>query len=121
MAVAPGRLFGRAFSAATASSHAAALREVMYTFEQPAWRRLLVLSVSTVYYMDCLTGWFDPYPLAACRPNPLDPPVTTATLPSSEKMDWKLSSWTCSAADMVVLYSRCLVCDLELEMRLGII
>ena len=40
MAVAPGRLLGSAFSAATASSQAEAFREVMYTLEQPAWRRL---------------------------------------------------------------------------------
>lgn len=43
------------------------------------------------------------YPLAACSPKPLEPPVTTATLPSREKMDWKLSSWTCSAADMFAM------------------
>lgn len=40
----------------------------------------------------------DTHPLAACNPNPLEPPVTTATLPSSEKMVSKLFSWTCSAA-----------------------
>ena len=32
------------------------------------------------------------YPDAAWRPSPLEPPVTTATLPSREKMDWK--SWS---------------------------
>ena len=31
---------GRAFRAAQASSHAAALRDVMKTLEQPAWMRL---------------------------------------------------------------------------------
>lgn len=40
IACAPGRLFGRAFRASTASSQACFLRDVMYTFEQPAWRRL---------------------------------------------------------------------------------
>lgn len=39
------------------------------------------------------------YPLAACRPRPLDPPVTTATFPSSEKMLPKSSSWTSSLAE----------------------
>jgi hypothetical protein len=34
----PGK--GRALSAAQASSQAAALRDVMKTFEQPAWMRL---------------------------------------------------------------------------------
>ena len=29
------------------------------------------------------------YPDAACRPSPLDPPVTTATLPAREKMESK--------------------------------
>jgi hypothetical protein len=33
-------LVGRALRAATASVHALALREVMKTLEQPAWRRL---------------------------------------------------------------------------------
>ena len=46
MAVAPGRLLGRALRAAQASSHADALRLVMYTFEQPAWRKLGVGGVS---------------------------------------------------------------------------
>lgn len=40
MALASGCLFGRALRAAQASSHALALREVMKTLEQPAWRRL---------------------------------------------------------------------------------
>jgi hypothetical protein len=36
---------GRAFNAAQASSHAAALRDVMKTFEQPAWMRLWRISL----------------------------------------------------------------------------
>lgn len=34
-------------------------------------------------------GWG--YPDAACSPSPLEPPVTTATLPSREKSEEKLS------------------------------
>ena len=45
-AFAPGALLGKALSAATASSQAEDLRDVMYTFEAPAWRRLIKLSVS---------------------------------------------------------------------------
>lgn len=41
------------------------------------------------------------YPEAACNPNPRDPPVTTATFPSREKMLEKLDNWTCSVADMI--------------------
>lgn len=55
----------------------------------------------------CTTNGLKPYisthPLAACRPKPLDPPVTTATFPSTEKMLWKLSSLTCSAADILTV------------------
>ena len=40
------------------------------------------------------------YPLAAWRPNPLLPPVTTATLPSRLKMLPKSFSWTSTSADM---------------------
>jgi hypothetical protein len=43
IAVEPGGLEGSAFSAATAAVHASALREVMKTLEQPAWRRLHVI------------------------------------------------------------------------------
>jgi hypothetical protein len=41
------------------------------------------------------------YPLAACKPNPLEPPVTTATFPCRENMFLKSLSLTCSSADMV--------------------
>lgn len=34
------------------------------------------------------------YPLAEWSPRPLDPPVTTATFPSREKIEPKLSSLT---------------------------
>jgi len=63
--------------------------------------------------LDCDTGsleggvWGDGlregvrYPDAACRPRPREPPVTTATLPSSEKMFWKSLSWVCAWAVMV--------------------
>lgn len=44
MAMAPGARLGRALRAATAESQAAALREVMKTFEAPAWRRLRLLA-----------------------------------------------------------------------------
>ena len=40
---------------------------------------------------------------AACNPNPREPPVTTATFPSREKMVEKLVNWTWSVADMVCL------------------
>lgn len=79
MAWAPGARLGSALSAATASVHAEALREVMKTFEHPA----------------CSS------PEAACRPRPRDPPLTTATLPSRRKMDEKSSSVTSALADMV--------------------
>jgi hypothetical protein len=46
-------------------------------------------------------GWFV-YPDAACKPRPRDPPVTTATFPSSENMFLKSCSATSdSAVDMV--------------------
>jgi hypothetical protein len=41
MASAPGERLGRALRDATAESQAAALRDVMKTLEQPAWRKLL--------------------------------------------------------------------------------
>jgi len=92
---------GRVFRAAQASSQAEALREVMKTLEQPAWMRL-------GFYVG-LSAWeYDveekTYPDAAWRPNPLEPPVTTATLPSSEKMLLKLSSLTSASADMSAEY-----------------
>lgn len=40
MAMALGALLGSALRAATASSQALALRDVMKTLEAPAWRRL---------------------------------------------------------------------------------
>ena len=39
---------GRAFRAAQASSHAAALRDVMKTLEQPAWMRLRGLDLDRI-------------------------------------------------------------------------
>jgi hypothetical protein len=39
-----------------------------------------------------------PNPDAACKPNPRDPPVTTATLPSSLKMLGKSFNWACAFA-----------------------
>ena len=84
MAFAPGARLGSALSAATASSHALVLRDVMNTFEQPAWSR----------------------PDAACSPRPREPPDTTATLPSSRKMVEKSVSWTSAWADMVVEMER---------------
>jgi hypothetical protein len=47
-------LEGRAFSAATAAVQASALREVMKTLEQPAWRRL---DVDVSMCMDANGGW----------------------------------------------------------------
>ena len=44
MAFAPGARLGRALRAFTADSQAAALRDVMYTFEAPAWRNLKGIS-----------------------------------------------------------------------------
>jgi hypothetical protein len=44
------------------------------------------------------------YPEAACSPKPRDPPVTTATFPSREKMSEKLLSLTCSSADILVTF-----------------
>lgn len=41
------------------------------------------------------------YPDAACNPRPLDPPVTTATLPSNEKMLLKSLSLTSASADIM--------------------
>ena len=41
------------------------------------------------------------HPDAACRPSPREPPVTTATLPSSEKMCSKSASLVCAWAVMV--------------------
>lgn len=40
MAFAPGEMLGSVLRALTAASQAAALREVMYTLEAPAWRNL---------------------------------------------------------------------------------
>lgn len=95
---------GRLFKAAHASSHALPLRDVMKTWEHPAWRRLETReSMSCSRWVLCdapLT-----YPDAACNPNPLEPPVTTATLPSREKMDLKSSSLTSCSADMFSDYS----------------
>jgi len=42
------------------------------------------------------------YPEAACKPNPRDPPVTTTTLPSSEKIFLKSLSWTSHCAMFAV-------------------
>lgn len=41
------------------------------------------------------------YPEAACRPSPLDPPVTTATFPLREKMLLKSFSLTSASADIL--------------------
>lgn len=41
------------------------------------------------------------YPEAACSPRPLDPPVTTATLPLREKMFLKSLSLTSASADIL--------------------
>lgn len=41
------------------------------------------------------------YPEAACSPRPREPPVTTATFPSTEKISEKLLSLTCSSADIL--------------------
>lgn len=40
------------------------------------------------------------YPDAACRPSPLEPPVTTATLPLREKREEKSLSLTSASADI---------------------
>ena len=40
-------------------------------------------------------------PEAMCRPSPLEPPVTTATLPSVLNIDLKSSSLTSASADIV--------------------
>lgn len=73
---------------ATASSQALAFRDVMYTFEHPAWRRLFYpISLVSI----CCAKGIEAYPDAAWRPRPLEPPVTTATLPSREKSEEKLS------------------------------
>ena len=47
-------------------------------------------------------GRDDVYPDAACKPSPREPPVTTATLPWSEKMELKSSSWTSASADDIL-------------------
>ena len=44
------------------------------------------------------------YPDAAWRPNPLEPPVTTATLPLREKMFLKSLSVTSASADMMARF-----------------
>lgn len=44
-------------------------------------------------------------PDAACRPRPLEPPVTTATLPSREKMDPKSLSSVCALAVMLTRWT----------------
>lgn len=60
--------------------------------------------------MDCSRGFAlkgvwdwgrEGYPDAACRPSPREPPVTTATLPSREKMFLKSWSLVCAWAVMV--------------------
>lgn len=58
-------------------------------------------------WRDVCVGGCAAYPDAALRPSPRLPPVTTATLPSREKMFSKSSSWTsCLALPIVakVLY-----------------
>ena len=76
-----------ALSAAQAESQAAALREVMYTLEQPAWSNLSSCACALVEGGNRYQrgGEFQ-YPEAAWRPNPREPPVTTTTFPSREKM-----------------------------------
>lgn len=44
------------------------------------------------------------YPEAACNPKPLEPPVTTATLPSSENRLPKSWILTSASADIVALF-----------------
>jgi hypothetical protein len=47
-------------------------------------------------------------PDAAWRPKPLEPPVTTATLPSREKMDGKSLRLVCALASAAIAISRAL-------------
>ena len=102
MAMAPGARLGSLFRASQASWQACALRLVMKTLEAPDCRRL----ASAVSFLETKLRQSrdekDTYPEAAWSPNPLEPPVTTATLPSSLKIDGKLLSLTsCSACDMM--------------------
>ena len=72
---------------------------VRLVFEGRVWDRCSV-------WVMCM-GECAAYPDAALRPSPRLPPVTTATLPSREKMFSKSSSWTsCLALPIVakVLY-----------------
>lgn len=48
-------------------------------------------------------------PLAACRPRPRLPPVTTATFPSSLKMFSKSCNLTSASADMVLVWTTVLL------------
>lgn len=102
MACAPGARLGRALRAWTAESQASALREVMKTFEAPAWRRLVVVSYGNGHG-GREAGEGKAYAEAAWRPRPREPPVTTATLPFSEKSEGKsLSSTSAIVSDEAV-------------------
>ena len=88
---------GSALRAATAASQASALREVMKTLEHPAWSRLVGgVRYEKRYRDDGEMGIF--YPDAAWSPRPREPPDTTATFPSREKMFLKSWSWTSASA-----------------------
>lgn len=59
------------------------------------------------------------YPDAACSPNPLDPPVMTATLPSRENMFLKSWSLTSASADMVADVCWSCLCNSNGEAGMG--
>lgn len=98
---------GMLFRAAHASSHALPLRDVMKTLEQPAWSNLAAQVQYNGTLFPVISGpnqTTETHPDAACNPSPLEPPVTTATLPSRAKMDLKSSSLTSASADMFVIF-----------------
>ena len=102
IAIAFGALFGSALSAATASSHALAFLEVMKTLEHPACKRLWH-HISNQRSVQIYIGINGKYPEAACKPSPLEPPVTTATFPSRRNKLLKSLSSACALASEAIV------------------
>lgn len=62
-----------------------------------------------VAFIEDWRGRWGNYPDAAWSPRPLEPPVTTATFPSREKMFLKSSSLTWAAASEAIIAERAMV------------